>query len=148
MEIQHTAPVLAEKANFVIGATITSNSWRPEYTSEQLAAEDLGNGTFRVCNTPFALYDICVDDIVELDDSLNIKGVVKQGDYTGFRIVTSNSSQQEKLIKTLDNFGILYEIFNSKLLAVAVRKAEAEKLAGTLLKIEENEGIEFETIKT
>lgn len=150
MEIQHFEPAWRKKADYAIGMEISDETWREEHTWEQMAARQVSEKTFEVCCIPFALYDICIGDIVEVDDHLNVTRVVERGGYTGFRIATSNKAGQAKILKILLSLGsIPQEAYSDKLLAVASNDpAEIQAIADILLTAENNRTImAYETIR-
>lgn len=149
MELQHDTPAWQDQADYAIGARITEANWKDKYVSEQLAAQDLKNGTFMVCCIPFALFDLCLGDIVAVDKDINVKNVVTKGEYWGFRIATSSISQQEALLNVVGKIDNIYhEHFSEKLFAIAVQGSDgAQKIADNLRAAQEkSQIIQYETI--
>lgn len=151
MDIQHSSPAWSKDADFVIGIKVASQNWPLEYSSEQLAAKDLKDGTYKVCAIPFAASDVCIGDIVRVDADFNVVSVVNKGEYIGFRVATKDLASQEAILKKIESIqGTYHEHFSNELMSLAVKgQPQAKKVADILEVAEVNKDIvEYETIAT
>jgi len=150
MDLQHPNPALKDQADYVIGARIEDDIWSKQYDFEQLAAKKIDDSTFMICCIPFALYDITIGDLVEVDDELNVIKVVKVSDHVAFRIATKSATQQASLLELLSSMSANYEVFSDNLIAVDVdNNIDGSNLADKLAELEDSKQIvEYETIRT
>jgi hypothetical protein len=150
MEAQHYEPVWRHKADYAIGIKVLDKVWSKKYQWEQLAARRLDDGTFEICCIPFAIYDLCLGDIVVVDSDMNVTGVIKLSGHFGFRVATADLRQQDAIIEQIHELGFLTERFSDFLFALdAVDEESAQYISGILAEAERNNDIvEYETLKT
>lgn len=80
---------------------------------EHLWAERLGNGLYRIDNTPFFVRGICVDDIVaadELDDMTVFSALVTPSSHCTIRVVFLQDDLVETLRENLNRIGCTSEL--------------------------------------
>lgn len=148
-ELQHAEPVWRHRADFIIGAKIKDKQYSKDFDTEQLWTRRLDDGTCELCCVPFALYDLFLGDIVEVDDGLELTRVIRRSGHYGFRIATNTVQDQDAIAEQLHHIGCLTERFSSHLLAVDADDESSAQQVASLLSEAEKKGhiVQYETIK-
>jgi hypothetical protein len=98
------------------------------YSTESLWANDLGNGQYRLENSPFIAYGYSYHDIVEAREKnrlLFIVGVLIPGGHSTYRLflkdgVVRESNKFTDVWHPMEELGCTYEVATSRLLSIDV----------------------------
>src|SRR6478672_10801175 len=100
-ELQHEEPAWRHRADFIIAAKIKDKQYSKDFNTEQLWARRLDDGTCELCCIPFALYDLFLGDIVEVNDDLEVSRVIRRSGHYGFRVATNTREDQDTIADEL-----------------------------------------------
>jgi hypothetical protein len=117
---------------------------------ETLPVRSLGDGRYEVCCVPFFVYDVDKGDVVTRDADSVFQGVSWKSGDVGFRFRSEADHETiAEVVEVLERAGAIVE-FDPSGRVVCVNAADtiASTISGMLLSLEEQDVLEYETVRT
>ena len=93
---------------------------------EKMWAKELGNDHYRIDNTPFFIYNLSWNDIVEAratdggDNILEFIKIVKKSGHKTVRVILEEYDDKETFLKDICTIGCSYEGMNGKYFGIDI----------------------------
>lgn len=144
-EAVHSSPVWRKRANFIFAAHLGMKNDKNEW--EQLWGEMRSDGKLELCCIPFFVRNLSLGDIVEIDEDIIFRRVVKRSDQITFRIWFRNITRdkRDEVVQKLEDMSAILEWSSPNLLAVSASRSNSMRIADCLHLYERNEWIQYET---
>ncbi|MEQ1607094.1 MAG: DUF4265 domain-containing protein [Pyrinomonadaceae bacterium] len=147
----HDFPAWREKANFIIGANLTSQGLSDLATSEQIWARQIKADVFEICCIPFFAYGFALGDWVitrdDGDDKYIINSVLERKGHTTYRLFLPSNEETNAIIDEIISLECLVEVRwrKSRLIAIdAPHQSAKHSLETFLLSVKQKTGAECE----
>jgi uncharacterized protein DUF4265 len=128
-----------------------------EFRTEALWAERVGDGRFRILNSPFFLFGISAEDIVEAkeaEDGFKFQSIISRGGHSTYRVFiqggrTISAPDFQAYWKPISQLGATFENANDHFVSVDIPPGKDVAAIYKLMQKGEQEGVwTFEEVTT